>query len=186
MKETFQYNELLHRVWVIWHHTAELIIKCEDTTFIEKTGLSHQQYVVLLIMALNDEPTTATHIAHHMSKNVNTLSTMLDRMESKGLVKKVRDLVDRRSVSLVMTDEGKRKLQASTIAGWELIEKLLSDFSEEELQSLIQLMEKMRKSTLKELVPEGIPGKLVMENTPEEIEINNIHKLMRLLNNNKD
>jgi hypothetical protein len=44
------YNELKHRVWALWHHTADLISKYEESGFRESTGLSHQQYLILHTM----------------------------------------------------------------------------------------------------------------------------------------
>ena len=184
MNEPLTYDELLHRIWVVGHHTAELLVKYEDSTFLKYADISHQQYVILMIMAMQKEPTTATFIAHHMARNVNTLSTMLDRMESKGLGKKVRDLIDRRSVSLIMTDKGKEALQSALMAGWSMIEKVFSDYSQEEVQQLLQLTDKIRTRVLAELSPED--RKLALNQTPEDFEVANIRKLMQSLSNTKE
>jgi DNA-binding MarR family transcriptional regulator len=79
------------------------------------------------------------------------MSTILDRMEKRGLVKKARDLPDRRSVRLVVTAKGRRKLKEATGTGWALIERLMSSFSDEELQLFSDLLEKLREKTTEEL-----------------------------------
>ena len=63
MNEPLTYDELLHRIWVVGHHTAELLVKYEDSTFLKYADISHQQYVILMIMAMQKEPTTATFIS---------------------------------------------------------------------------------------------------------------------------
>ena len=56
------------------------------------------------------ETANATEMAKLLDKNTNTISTLLDRMERNGLVKKDRDTQDRRMVFAIMTPKGQKRL----------------------------------------------------------------------------
>jgi DNA-binding MarR family transcriptional regulator len=153
MKDLFDRNDIQTKIWMNWYHTSELITKYADSKLSKVKGLSYQQFLVLLIMNKMGENANATEMAKKLDKNTNTLSTILDRMEEKGLVKKIRDTEDRRLVWAIMTEKGKDKLTATTKASWALFEKLTSCFSQEEMKTFDALLEKLMKTTSKELFP---------------------------------
>src|SRR4030042_749606 len=95
---------------------------------------------------------SATQIAELLDRNPNTLSTILDRMEKNGLVKKVRDKQDRRFVRIVMTKKGTNKLEKTIESGHVIIEKLAASFSEEELKTFASLIQKLLEQTYEVLV----------------------------------
>jgi DNA-binding MarR family transcriptional regulator len=154
MKDYFDPEDVQHRIWMNWYHTGELITKYADSRLSKVRGLSYQQFLVLLIMKKVGENANATEMAKKLDKNTNTLSTILDRMEEKGLVKKIRDTEDRRLVWAIMTEKGKDKLAATTKASWAMFEKLTSCFSQEEMKTFDVLLEKLRKNTSKALNPD--------------------------------
>jgi len=89
----------------------------------------------------------ATELGKILNKHTNTLSTILDRMGKKGLLKKTRDKLDRRLVWAVMTPMGREKLAATTNASLAVFQKLSSCFSKEELVQFDTLLEKLIKNT---------------------------------------
>lgn len=154
MKEVFDHENIQHRIWLNWYHTGGLISKYADTKLSKVRGLSFQQFLVLLTMKKMGETANATEMAKRLDKNTNTLSTILDRMEEKGLVKKIRDTQDRRLVWAIMTDKGKEKLTITTKASFVLFQKLTSVFSPEEMKTFDVLIEKLMNNTLEALKPE--------------------------------
>ena len=153
MKDFFDRNDIQTRIWQNWYHTSGLITKYADTKLSKIRGLSYQQFVVLLVMKKMGENANATEMAKKLDKNTNTLSTILDRMEEKGLVKKIRDTQDRRLVWAIMTDKGKEKLAATVKASWATFETLTSVFSPEEMKTFNGLLEKLIKHTVKAINP---------------------------------
>jgi len=97
---------------------------------------------------------------------------MLDRMERQGLVKRIRDLPDRRLVRVVVTQKAMEIMQQATKLGWALMERLTSVYSEEELQILAGLIEKIRERVLEELSS---------RNVMHEVPIQDYQKVTRLL-----
>jgi diphthamide synthase (EF-2-diphthine--ammonia ligase) len=74
-------------------------------------------------------------------------------MVKAGLIRRIRDLRDRRSVRLVITSNGKDILDRATVAGWELVQEVLSRLSEEEMRTLTRLLETVREKSFEYLNP---------------------------------
>jgi DNA-binding MarR family transcriptional regulator len=153
MENIFDHQDIQHRVWINWYHSGVLVAKYTDISLIKVRGMTYQQFLVLTMMKKFGEKATATEIAKLLDKNNNTLGTILDRMEKKGLVKKIRDTEDRRLVRAIMTPKGEEKLAATTKAILVVFEKLTSCFSKEELKKFDTLLEKLTKNTDKLVHP---------------------------------
>ncbi len=63
-----------------------------------ESKISYEKFLVLLLMSSIGKEANATLLSRQLGRNPNTLSTILDRMEKDGLVKKTRDTTDRRIV----------------------------------------------------------------------------------------
>lgn len=76
------------------------------------SGLTHAQMLVLhaLSEAGQEMP---RDIARRLGVSQATVSTLIDRMEARGLVRRARRAADRRMVWVILTDEGRRVLDAA-------------------------------------------------------------------------
>jgi len=153
VNEIFDHQDIQHRVWINLYHNSVLVERYCDNGLLIANRLTYQQFLVLSTMNTLGEKANATEMAKLLDKNTNTLSTILDRMEQKGLVKKTRDTQDRRLVFAVMTPKGKEKLAASTTASLAIYEKLSSGFSKTEIKEFNILLGKLMKNTEKLLTP---------------------------------
>ena len=157
MKAKITFNE--YRLWVIFNQTHHLIAKCSENA-LSKAGSTDQQYLMLWIMQfmaeVNGGLITITDLAPILYHNVNTVSSMIDRMEKKGLVEKIRDLADRRSIRLKITPKGEEVFSNASKPSRELIKRLFSVFSDEELATLISLMKKLKTKISEELGIEDV------------------------------
>ncbi|WP_271407937.1 MarR family winged helix-turn-helix transcriptional regulator [Pseudomonas sp. Q1-7] len=88
-------------------------------------GLTPLQLLILRIMASQGE-LTASHLAREVSLTQASLSGVLDRLESRGLLNRRRDERDRRKHWLVLTDRG---LEALAEAPSLLPEHVLARFA---------------------------------------------------------
>ena len=62
--------------------------------------------LVCLLAIVENEPLTATKIANHVHLSPSTVVGILDRLEKKGLIERVRDQKDRRQVNVAATENG--------------------------------------------------------------------------------
>jgi DNA-binding MarR family transcriptional regulator len=72
----------------------------------ERTGLTPSQIVVLQIIA-HEGPSGAGAVADAARLSPATVTAMLDRLEERSLVRRVRDPDDRRRVTIELTDAGR-------------------------------------------------------------------------------
>ena len=96
----------------------------------------------VLININSKEGTPATKIAPLIGLETRSLTRMLKTMEEKGLIYKKADPVDKRSVRIFLTEEGKRKKEISiqTIMKFNLMVREV--VSEEELQVFFEIFSK--------------------------------------------
>lgn len=167
----FALSHPILKMWILLRQTYISVSKCEEAT-LAKAGLTLQQYKVLMAIKYINDPVTPTEVARWLDRNTNSISLIIDRMEKDGLVKRARDLKDRRALRLVMTQKGKDLFEQATVPGWELMKRMMSCFSEEEMQTFTHLMERLRERALEELTP---------GESAEEVKINDIKNITHFI-----
>lgn len=99
----------------------------------------------VLININSKEGTPATKIAPLMGLEARSLTRMLKNMEEKGLIFRKQDPIDKRSVRIFLTPDGKRKKEISvkTIKDFNLQVREL--VSEEELDTFFAVFHKINQ-----------------------------------------
>jgi len=75
-----------------------------------ESGLTGPQLLVMQLIATYDEVTSGV-IAREVSLSQATVTTILDRLERKGMLKRERSAYDKRKVLVSLTEEGAQALQ---------------------------------------------------------------------------
>lgn len=104
--------------------------------------LTASQYVVV-VGAIRERARTVNEYCQLVGIEAGPMSRLLDRMEAKGIVRKVRDLEDRRQVNVTLTEKGVALYPQITAAIQKVYGQLLSGFSEQEALALKHALEKM-------------------------------------------
>jgi DNA-binding MarR family transcriptional regulator len=99
----------------------------------------------VLININSKEGTPATKIAPLIGLETRSLTRMLKTMEEKGLIFKSPDPVDKRSVRIFLTEEGKRKKEISILTIKQFNEKVREKVSEAELKVFFGVFEKIQQ-----------------------------------------
>jgi len=116
-------------------------------------GLTVMQYRVLFIIRHINRPIMISDLAQLTDRRINSITTIIDRMERQGLVEKLRDERDRRAINLAITEKGNKKFEAVTGPFMGLLLQLMSCLSEEELQLFIKLIDKLRDRVIEMTAP---------------------------------
>ncbi len=169
----FKFENLDKGAWILLRQTYSLVSKCEDRVFSEHE-LTTEQHAVLMAIKHISEPVRVTDVALWLDRSVNSVSMIVDRMVKAGLVRRVRDRKDRRSVRLLITSKAEKAFVPATAAGWGLIQEILSPLSNEDKRTLIRLLETLRDKTYDYLDS----GKVVEEVRRNETE--NMAQFMKL------
>jgi DNA-binding MarR family transcriptional regulator len=99
----------------------------------------------VLININSKEGTPATKIAPLIGLETRSLTRMLKTMEEKGLIYKKADPIDKRSVRMFLTEEGKRKKEISVQSVKRFNEQVRAALTEEELASFFGVISKIQK-----------------------------------------
>jgi DNA-binding MarR family transcriptional regulator len=112
--------------------------------FVTEEGITHQQFNILRILRGNHPiPLSTLTIRERMIDKMSDTSRIVDRLLSKGLVKKVICKKDRRLVDVSITDRGLKLLEKLDKRQDEM-DSILSNLSEKEATSLSKLLDKIR------------------------------------------
>jgi DNA-binding MarR family transcriptional regulator len=108
--------------------------------YLEEIGLTYTQYIVMMVLWENQEVTVKA-LGDTLYLDSGTLTPLLKKMETQGLLVRTRSSVDERSVIISLTEKGYQlRDQAADIPG-----KIGSSIplSEEEVRTLYSLLYKV-------------------------------------------
>lgn len=92
-------------------HTAVRAFDALYRSLLQEHGLSYPQYIALMTVGEHG-PLTVGRLGELMDLDSGTLSPLLKRMESAGLVRRLRDPEDERRVLVSVTATGRDRLAA--------------------------------------------------------------------------
>lgn len=93
------------------------------------------------------QPVMMKKLADWLQMAVSSVTYLVDKMESKGLLKRIASAEDRRVVEIVLTEEGRRIGQSEMQAWLDACRILLAKLDEQEQDQLLQLFGKLTNQT---------------------------------------
>lgn len=112
--------------------------------FFEEDDITPQQFNILRILRGSyPEPLSTLQIRERMLEKMSDTSRIVDRLITKGLVKKLTCKKDRRLVDVIITDKGKKLLEKLDQNQAEM-DALLSNLSENDALLLSNLLDRIR------------------------------------------
>ena len=124
--------------------TADVLLH-RITAVLKPFKLSHSQYNVLRILrGAGPEGLACREISERMITRDPDITRLLDRLEARGLLTRMRDQKDRRVVTARITSEGQRLLEALDQPIAEVDRQPLQHLGKQRLQALIELLELAR------------------------------------------
>lgn len=122
-----------------------------DSNFVNGgTSLADGQ-VMLLFMLFKRKCCKATDIANHIGITSGAITAMTDKLESLGLIRRERSEEDRRLVLLSLTEQGQETVKNIHKHRFNILFNRLSALSDEELEQLLRIFEKINAQFADEL-----------------------------------
>ncbi len=87
-------------------YAASRLIIRKYQPYLEKLGITYPQYLVMLVL-WEHEQLPVNDIAQKLILNTNTVTPLLKRMQTLGLLKREKDSLDERKVLIRLTEKGK-------------------------------------------------------------------------------
>lgn len=105
-------------------------------------GLNTVQALVLILLAEGTH-LTAADLCRELSHDAGALTRIVDKLEARGLVRRVRRERDRRAANLELTREGRRVHAEVRRAQVEVLNRMLRGFSRAEARTLESLLKRL-------------------------------------------
>jgi DNA-binding MarR family transcriptional regulator len=113
---------------------------------LESVGLTNAQWVPLLRLHLG-LATTVAELARGCQVDAGAMTRMLDRLEAKGLVRRMRSTADRRVVNIELTTEGMRAARQIPAVLCEVQNAHLAGVTRAEWQALKATLRRMLENS---------------------------------------
>lgn len=111
---------------------------------LDEAGLSLAKMKLLRHLYNAREPLALGALAEKNACVKSNVTQLMDRMEGDGLVKRVPDPADRRSIRAQITAEGKRKYEAGHKRLVATESEVMSSFSAAERERFVEFLERLR------------------------------------------
>ena len=112
-------------------------------SFVKTENITPQQYNILRILRSAGEPLSTLQLRERMLDKMSDTSRIVDRLITKGLVKKLTCKTDRRLVDVIISDKGKKLLEKLDLRQKEM-DDVLGHLSENDANILSGLLDKIR------------------------------------------
>jgi DNA-binding MarR family transcriptional regulator len=105
--------------------------------------LSAAQFIVIATLALSDTAKSASDLCKGISYDAGAMTRMVDRLESKGLIRRNRHSDDRRVVYIELTEDGSRAFPRMKSISMGIVNRFLRGFSQAEARQLESFLTRM-------------------------------------------
>ncbi|MFD2202487.1 MarR family winged helix-turn-helix transcriptional regulator [Shivajiella indica] len=136
-----EHLKLENQVCFPFYAISRLIIRAYQP-YLDKLGVTYPQYLTLLVLWEKDR-VSVQYITDKLILNTNTVTPMLKRMESMGLIKREKANDDERKVMIYLTRQGRELKKAAALVPEKLMENM-GDM-EVELEELVSMRDKIQE-----------------------------------------
>jgi len=104
--------------------------------------LTHQQFSILVILS-QLKCQTAADLARETCGDTGAITRMLDRLEAKDMIRRVRSVEDRRVVNIELTPAGTRCAEKMPVVAINVINRHLQGFNRQELETVKMFLRRL-------------------------------------------
>jgi MarR family transcriptional regulator, multiple antibiotic resistance protein MarR len=104
--------------------------------------LTHQQFAILVILS-ELKCQTAADLARETCGDTGAITRMLDRLEAKDMIRRVRSVEDRRVVNIELTPAGMSCAEKMPVIAINVINRHLKGFNKQELETMKGFLRKL-------------------------------------------
>ncbi|HEX3843480.1 MAG TPA: MarR family transcriptional regulator [Steroidobacteraceae bacterium] len=109
-------------------------------------GVTAAQFIVMTRLAAVERKKSASDLCKEMSYDAGAMTRMIDRLESKGLIRRARCPQDRRLVYLEMTEQGRAAYPRLREISMAIQNRFLRGFSRADARQLEGLLGRMMEN----------------------------------------
>jgi DNA-binding MarR family transcriptional regulator len=121
---------------------------------LSRFDITHQQFSILMILS-ETECSTAADLARITCGDTGAMTRMLDRLEAKDVVRRVRSSADRRVVNIELTEAGRVFASRMPIVAINVMNRHLQGFDAAELELMKSFMRRILANAGAAVIPSG-------------------------------
>ena len=104
------------------------------------------KFVVIASLAMG-EADSASQLCKGISYDAGAMTRMIDRLESKGLIRRRRDADDRRLVNIELTEQGREAFPKMRQCAMGVLNRFLRGFTQNEARQLESFLNRMLENS---------------------------------------
>lgn len=138
---------LLSKEIVVYLNLAGCRVKQYTSNLLRKNNinLTPEQFLTIDIL-WNQGAMSQTSLAEQMQKDKNSITQLVDALESKGFVYRKQDRNDRRSNTVILTEKAEKIKDETKQFGISMLDEMLEGIDEKELQSFLATLKKITEA----------------------------------------
>ena len=121
-------------------HSGVLMTQVAARRF-ESLPITFMQWLVLMHVG-RQKHMSASELSAHLGYDMGALTRVVDGLVRRGLVRRERSRSDRRAVEIAVTTAGRRQAQLGKGVVVELLNRVLEQFTNQEIETLIALLQR--------------------------------------------
>ncbi|WP_414042799.1 MarR family winged helix-turn-helix transcriptional regulator [Macrococcus sp. EM39E] len=122
------------------------IIKNEGRSELKKQNITDTQFIAIQWIK-EVGPLNIGSLAKHMNLAISSTSELVDSLSNNGFAERIKNLEDRRKVSIQLTDKGESVIEAVILKRQMFLNKLVEESIIEELPILNEQIHKLYSAT---------------------------------------
>jgi DNA-binding MarR family transcriptional regulator len=135
-------------------HAAIGELRCAGMGRLVKSGVSMTNLNVLGLLSRHGEM-PMSRLAEVLDVSLSNATGLVDRMEERGLVERVRVADDRRIVKVRLSGAGERTLEEAEVLRRDLVEKILGQLNNSQRERLARCLQDLRGAVANLVATEG-------------------------------
>ncbi|MDY5912920.1 MAG: MarR family transcriptional regulator [Inconstantimicrobium porci] len=125
-------------------------MKRELDNKLKEFNITTSQFACLKLLSEEEKSLTQVEIASKLRLDKVTAGAVIDKLIAKGLVSRERNIKDKRAYVIEITDDGLSVVKNTVEAAASVNRKALKGLSEEEVDSIVFLLNKINKNFMEE------------------------------------
>src|SRR5215218_1390392 len=132
------------RAWRLYFESALALVDVLDSELERDAGIPLRSYDVLIHLEETPDGLRMNELAERILYSKSGFTRVVDRLEDAGLVRRVRPENDRRSILVVLTDQGRTTMEQARRHHRHAIEQHFSQhLSDSDIKALTRALEKL-------------------------------------------
>lgn len=125
-------------------------MKRELDNKLKEFNITTSQFACLKLLSEEEKSLTQVEIASKLRSDKVTAGAVIDKLIAKGLVSRERNIKDKRAYVIEITDDGLSVVKNTVEAAASVNRKALKGLSDEEVDSIVFLLNKINKNFMEE------------------------------------